>query len=344
MTFVAWLDKNFLMVGLITALTLGLVFPGPGKALVEQKVHVLMFSLSQWAVVIIFMISGLTLQAVTQWRETIKALITGSIFVLFISPLLGFPILAIDQVVAVEPMLLKGMALFCAVPTTLSSGVAMVKSAGGNVPLALILTTATNLLGVFTMPYSMSLIFQSSGNIKIDGIKMLTQLVIQTLIPLVLGILLQKVPAIKDCVTSIKAYLGKASNVCIFFVVWLNASGSQGEIAKFPAKDILVTCLLAILVHIVYRLAAYFLAESQKFPGPEWVALVLMCSQKSLPVCVSVLEALPQGISKDKGILIVPCILSHFSQLMIDGFLADRWKLDSSGNFAYFNKQALLAS
>jgi len=234
------------------------------------------------------------------------------------------------------------MALFCAVPTTLSSGVAMVKSAGGNVPLALILTTVTNLLGVFTMPYSMPVIFEGGeSDFKIDAMHMLKQLVCQTLIPLLGGIALQKVPPVKKCVTNLKATLGKASNCCIFFVVWLNASGSQDKIVHFPLKDILVVVVLAILVHIVYRTAAYFLAETFKFPGPEWVALVLMCSQKSLPVCVSVLEALPDV---PKGTLIVPCIMSHFSQLMIDGFLADRWKLDSSGQFQYFKaKEPLLA-
>merc|ERR1712151_450693 len=122
---------------------------------------------------------------VTQWKEIIKALIVGSIFVLFITPLLGLPILYLGQITSVNKVLLQGMALFCSVPTTLSSGVAMVASANGNVPLALILTTVTNLLGVFTMPWTMSMIF-SGAQVSIDGVKMLIQLVIQTLVPLLL--------------------------------------------------------------------------------------------------------------------------------------------------------------
>lgn len=336
----AWVDKNFLMLGLVLALSIGLVLPEPGKALTDAHIQIGPFSLSQIAVIAIFMISGVTLQKITQWKETLRALVIGSIFVLFITPCLGLPILCLDQVTPVNKVLLQGMALFCAVPTTLSSGVAMVNSANGNVPLALILTTVTNLLGVFTMPWSMSVIF-SGAEVSIDGLKMLAQLVYQTLIPLLLGIALRRlVPAVEKFAKDKKKLLGRSSNCCIFFVVWLNTSGSQDQIVHFPLADLGVVALLAILVHIIYRTSAYLLATCCNFPGKEWVAVVLMCSQKSLPVCVSVMEALPVGLQANKGTMIVPCIMSHFSQLMIDGFLADRWKLDDSGDFQYFKLQA----
>lgn len=330
-----WIDENFLMLGLITALLVGLIFPLPGRSLKEQNITLGSFSLSQVAVILIFMISGVTLQKDTNWKETRKALLIGSIFVLFLSPLVGLPILYLGKVTPVNKVLLQGMALFCAVPTTLSSGVAMVKSANGNVTLALILTTVTNLLGVFTMPWSMSVIF-SGADVKIDGVKMLTNLVIQTLLPLLFGIALQGIAPVKKVVTAWKKVLGKCSNCCIFFVVWLNTSGSQDKIVHFPPLDLGVVVLLAIAVHIIYRVSAYIVATASNFPSKEWVAIVLMCSQKSLPVCVSVMAALPHELQVNTGTMIVPCILSHFSQLMIDGFLADRWKLDDAGGFQYF--------
>merc|ERR1712194_736414 len=295
------------------------------------------FSLSQVAVVLIFMISGSTLQEVTEWRETLKALVVGSIFVLFISPLVGLPILYLGHVTPVNKVLLQGMAIFCAVPTTLSSGVAMVGNANGNVSLALILTTVTNLLGVFTMPWSMSVIF-SGAKVEIDGFTMLKNLVIQTLVPLLFGMGLRGPKKLKEFATdkANKKMLTRCSNCCIFFVVWLNTSGSQDKIVHFPLMDLGVVALLAIIVHVIYRLSAYFVATKGQFPNREWVAVVLMCSQKSLPVCVSVMAALPAELKVNTGTMIVPCIMSHFSQLMIDGFLADRWKLDDEGGFQYF--------
>ncbi|CAK0890775.1 unnamed protein product [Prorocentrum cordatum] len=259
------------------------------------------------------------------------------IFVLFLSPLVGVPILSLGQVTPVNRVLLQGMALFCAVPTTLSSGVAMVGSANGNVALALILTTVTNLLGVFTMPWSMSVIF-SGADVEIDGFKMLTSLVIQTLVPLVFGLGLRALQPVEKFAKDKKKILGRCSNCCIFFVVWLNTSASQDKIVHFPLLDLGVVALLAITVHIIYRVSAYLVATAFHFPNKEWVAIVLMCSQKSLPVCVSVMAALPRELQYSTGTMIVPCIMSHFSQLMIDGFLADRWKLDEAGEFEYFKK------
>lgn len=335
----AFVDKNFLMVGLVTALCIGLIFPAPGKAVQDAQIKIGPFSLPQMAVVVIFIISGMTLNKIKQWKEIIKALIVGSIFVLFITPLMGLPILYLDQVTAVNKVLLQGMAVFCAVPTTLSSGVAMVDSANGSVPLALILTSVTNLLGVFTMPWTMSVIF-SGADVTIDGFKILIQLVLQTLVPLTLGIALKQIDRIERLVKAKKKLLGRTSNCCIFFIVWLSTSGSQNKIVHFPLFDLGVIALLAIIVHIVYRIAAYLMAETFKFPSQEWVAVVLMCSQKSLPACVSVFSALPDALQVNVGTMIVPCIMSHFSQLMIDGFLADRWKLNEAGDFQYFKLPA----
>jgi sodium/bile acid cotransporter 7 len=332
-----WIDKNFLMLGLITALLIGLIFPLPGRSLKDQNITLGPFSLSQVAVILIFIISGVTLQKITNWKETLKALIIGSIFVLFLSPLVGLPILYLGQVTAVNNVLLQGMALFCAVPTTLSSGVAMVKSANGNVALALILTTVTNLLGVFTMPWSMSVIF-SGADVEIKVRPMLVDLVIQTLVPLLFGIALGKINSVQEFATKWKSVLTKCSNCCIFFVVWLNTSGSQDKIVHFPLMDLGVVVLLAITVHIIYRVSAYIMATASNFPSKEWVAVVLMCSQKSLPVCVSVMAALPLELQANTGTMIVPCIMSHFSQLMIDGALADRWKLNDKGQYEHLLK------
>jgi len=321
-SFIAWVDKNFLMIGLCLSLSIGLIFPAPGLALKGVKLGA--WGIPQFAVVLIFILSGIALQSPKEFWQP-KALIMGGAFVLFITPLIGWPMLHFlrDHV---ELTLLQGMALFCAVPTTLSSGVAMVQQANGNVPLALFLTTVTNLAGVFTMPFSMSLIFQST--VSIDVMNMLYQLVCLTLLPLGVGMMLRKASAdIEIFAKTHKQILTKMQNCCIFSVVWLMSSGAQKEIMVTPPRDLLVCALLACLVHLVYRVGAWATANMAKLPPKEWVTVVLMCSQKSLPVCVSVLSCLPAELQSKTGLLIIPCIMGHFSQLMIDGFLTIRWTI-----------------
>jgi predicted Na+-dependent transporter len=75
----------------------------------------------------IFVVSGLTLdtkEAVDAFKAP-KALIYGLIAILGITPMLGFAILEIPFS---EPAFATGFVIFCAVPTTISSGVALVSS------------------------------------------------------------------------------------------------------------------------------------------------------------------------------------------------------------------------
>lgn len=321
-SFIAWVDKNFLMIGLCLSLSIGLIFPAPGLALKGVKLG--SWGIPQFAVVLIFILSGVALQSPKEFLQP-KALIMGGCFVLFITPLIGWPILHFCRDY-VQLTLLQGMALFCAVPTTLSSGVAMVQQANGNVPLALFLTTVTNLAGVFTMPVSMSLIFEST--VSIDIMNMLYQLVCLTLLPLGVGMIVRKASAgVEKFAKTHKKTLTKMQNCCIFSVVWIMASGAQKVIMSTPPLDLFVCAVLACLVHVVYRLGAWGTANAAKLPEKEWVTVVLMCSQKSLPVCVSVLSCLPAELQPKTGLLIIPCIMGHFSQLMIDGFLTIRWTI-----------------
>lgn len=326
--FKAFADKQFLMIGLVIALLSGLIFPAPGRWLtINAKMSFggKDWGLPQLAVIIIFVNSGMGLQSLSKLNHP-KALSFGILFTLFITPLLAWPLLVFFKGY-VNMVLLQGLSLFCAVPTTLSSGIAMVQNANGNVPLAILLTTVTNLAGVFTMPISMSYIFKGAS-VHISSADMMFQLSCLTLLPLLLGLVLKNaVVAIATFAKDYKKPLTKLQNCCIFLVVWLMTSGAQSKVMHTSASDLVICIMLAILIHVVYRFCAYFAANAAKFEPEEWICVVLMCSQKSLPACVSVISCLPEELRLQGGVLIVPCIMCHFSQLMIDGFLAIRWKV-----------------
>eukprot|EP00442_Polarella_glacialis_P054929 CAMPEP_0115164300 /NCGR_PEP_ID=MMETSP0227-20121206/72966_1 /TAXON_ID=89957 /ORGANISM="Polarella glacialis, Strain CCMP 1383" /LENGTH=318 /DNA_ID=CAMNT_0002576657 /DNA_START=90 /DNA_END=1046 /DNA_ORIENTATION=+ len=295
--------RNFLILGLLTVIFTGLVFPEPGLALHDVKLGPL--GLPQLAVVVIFVVSGMCLDSVSDAVQP-KALGLSIVLVLFVTPL-------------------AGMALFCVVPTTLSSGVTMVTQAKGNVSLAVLLTTVTNLLGVLTMPFSVSQIF--SASVPIKPVDMLFELLWLTLVPLVLGMTLRRASStIKEFAKAQKKTLGLGQNSCILLVVWLMTSGAQQQIVHSSSGDLGSCLVMAGAVHLAFRVVGYLVAEAAQLPGREWVTLVLMCSQKSLPVCVSVLSALPPQLREKSGLMIVPCIMAHAAQLIIDSMLAVRWE------------------
>eukprot|EP00747_Dinoflagellata_sp_TGD_P168691 gnl/TRDRNA2_/TRDRNA2_195676_c0_seq1.p1 gnl/TRDRNA2_/TRDRNA2_195676_c0~~gnl/TRDRNA2_/TRDRNA2_195676_c0_seq1.p1 ORF type:complete len:332 (-),score=52.02 gnl/TRDRNA2_/TRDRNA2_195676_c0_seq1:297-1292(-) len=313
--------RNFLILGLLTVITAGLIFPAPGLALHNTKV--LTLSIPQLMVIIIFVVSGLALDSVSDAMQP-KALVLGIVMVLFVTPLIAWPIIMLGEAGYIENYaLVQGMALFCIVPTTLSSGVTMVTQARGNVSLAILLTTVTNLCGVVTMPWPVAKIFAATVDIHPEA--MLKDLVCMTLFPLCFGMALR--PLLDAFRKANKKPLGLTQNSCILVVVWLSVCGAQSKIFSTSGSDLTICALLAAGVHLVYRVGSAVVANVAQLPEREWVTIVLMCSQKSLPVCVSIMSVLPPVLQQITGLLIVPCIMAHASQLIIDSALAVRWQL-----------------
>mgnify|MGYP001291272657 CR=1 FL=1 len=56
-------------------------------------------------------------------------------------------------------------------------------------------------------------------------------------------------------------------------------------------------------------------------------AVVLMASQKTLPVALTVLALIPDSaVPADvKGLIAIPCITSHLGQIFIDAVIATKW-------------------
>jgi len=286
-----------------------------------------------YAIDIIFVVSGLCLETFSDAMQP-KALLLGMFLVLIVTPFLAVPILGLHHMdTTLNQSFLQGMALFCVVPTTLSSGVTMITQAKGNVSLAILLTTVTNIMGVFTMSLTAPHIF-SLKTIKISTWEMLRELLFLTLMPLCIGMALRRgLPALKEFATKNKKVLGLSQNSCILFVVLLNISKAQADLMQASSLDLAINLTLAASVHLVYRIIGYVAATVADLPPADWVTIVLMCSQKSLPVCVSVMAALPFELREKSGFFIIPCIMAHAAQLIIDSILAVRWEVGTDGKF-----------
>jgi sodium/bile acid cotransporter 7 len=55
-------------------------------------------------------------------------------------------------------------------------------------------------------------------------------------------------------------------------------------------------------------------------------ALILTASVKTLPVAVTVLSKLGPLLGGMVGVAVVPCVLAHLSQIIIDSVMVSRWK------------------
>ncbi|KAJ1435946.1 putative sodium bile acid cotransporter [Sesbania bispinosa] len=61
-------------------------------------------------------------------------------------------------------------------------------------------------------------------------------------------------------------------------------------------------------------------------------ALILVASQKTLPVMVAVIEPL-HGAFGESGLLVLPCVAAHLNQIIVDSFLVNYLRpRDNSNN------------
>lgn len=55
-------------------------------------------------------------------------------------------------------------------------------------------------------------------------------------------------------------------------------------------------------------------------------AVVLVTSQKTLPVAVTVLNQLGSALPGALGLAVIPCVVSHLTQILLDSLLVSYWK------------------
>eukprot|EP00192_Tetraselmis_astigmatica_P006473 CAMPEP_0117687150 /NCGR_PEP_ID=MMETSP0804-20121206/22956_1 /TAXON_ID=1074897 /ORGANISM="Tetraselmis astigmatica, Strain CCMP880" /LENGTH=440 /DNA_ID=CAMNT_0005499143 /DNA_START=94 /DNA_END=1416 /DNA_ORIENTATION=- len=327
----AFVIKHYLPLGFCLALTIGLAFPQPGAWL--SSITIGDYKVVQSAcIVAIFIISGLTLRT-SEVKAAIQAWLSysyGVIAILFITPFFGLVIL---QIPLQEPALTIGFAVFCCVPTTLTSGVTLATQAGGNGALALMLTVTTNVVGVFTTPLMLSLMLSLSGmdtaatgDITFDTGALILKLILTILLPTLVGkVIRESHKAVPAWVTNHKVALSLTNNSLLIIIVWMTISSGRDQILS-QGLTLLLVVGIGIALHVAFLAFNAVAVWALALPKAERKAVHILASQKTLPVAVTVLSFLPPSLG-DAGLLTIPCIIGHLSQLFIDAFLV------SSGSF-----------
>ncbi len=308
------LKKHFLPIGLVSVALLGLSFPQPGIYMAGLPTQYL-------AVSIIFICSGMLLRtsevrtALSAWKATAW----GCFSILFLTPLVG--ILVIFRL-PLDPEFQVGLALFCCVPTTLSSGIALTTQARGNMALALLLTVLTNTLGIFTVPFVLERLLEATGKVELSGGELFMDLCLSILLPLALGRLLQ--PFLAEWIGRNRARITMASNLALISIPWMKFSQSADRLAHTASASLALVVLAGVLIHVLYLGINDGASRLLRLPLEVRKALVILASQKSLPVAMTVLAFLPVP-AETKGLIAIPCITSHLTQIFLDAFLATRW-------------------
>ncbi|MFH4964511.1 bile acid:sodium symporter family protein [Gaetbulibacter sp. M235] len=311
------IDKFVLFI--IVVIGVAYLFPHWGS----KESQIPLKTISTLGISLIFFFYGLKLSpdklkaGLKNWK--LHVLVQATTFLIF--PLI---VLAFHPLIQTQEQEILWLAFFflAALPSTVSSSVVMVSIAKGNIPAAIFNASISGIIGIVVTPLWMGL-FVHSAQTDFDFTEIYIKLIVQIILPVVFGIILQR-------------YLGKLANEhsskitlfdksVILLIIYRSFSESFDEhiFSSVSLSDLLFffTAVL-FLFFIVFTLTGY-VAKKLNFNKEDQITTQFCGTKKSL-VHGTVFSAILFGNMATIGIILLPLMLFHAIQILIISIIASK--------------------
>lgn len=305
---------------MVIAMVLAWLLPEPGAA--GGILHPELLTKAGIALIFFLHGAGLSFAAmkdgISRWK--LHVIIQLTTFVVF--PLIG---LAINAAVgdSLAPELKLGLFYLCALPSTVSSSVAMTAAARGNIPVAVFNATLSSILGILLTPLWMSLLLHQQSA-PMDMQSVILDLIQWLLIPLIIGQCLR--PLIGGFIAQHKKFVGKADRCTILLLVYTSFCDSFAHhvwTGHSTATMLLIGGITTLLFFVV--LYGLILFCNRLHLDPQYRAAVVFCgTKKSLATGVPMANLIFAG-NPALSLILLPIMIYHPLQLFICGPLANKW-------------------
>jgi solute carrier family 10 (sodium/bile acid cotransporter), member 7 len=272
------------------------------------------------AVALAFLISGITLQT----RQLSSALgnvglhsyVQSYSFVLF--PLIAATLLPLSSLSPTVDALVRGTLILACLPTTIAGAPMCTRLAGGNEAAALCNAVFGNLIGIAVTPFLLFLLFGRSADVAIGTV--IWQLARDVGLPILAGQLIQRVvPGFAQRSTR---WLRVIPNICILFIVYTVLCSHWSDLAE--SSTLIIPAIVGVVVlHVLMLALCWRLSGALRFERADRIAALFASTQKTIALGMPVVELL-FGNQPNAGLLALPLMLYHPTQLVIDGVLASR--------------------
>jgi len=311
---------DWFLTGLLMAVLLAWLFPSPGAKGGWLHADVL----NKCGVALIFFLHGVALSFAALKAGTLRwplhLLVQATTFLIF--PLIGLVIyLAVAGQMSEDLRL--GFFYLCALPSAISSSVAMTAAARGNVPAAVFNATLSSVLGVFITPLWIGLLLKTGGQSLPLG-KVILDLILWLILPLVLGQLCR--PLLSAFVHKHKKGVHVVDRLTILMLVYTSFCDSMKQgvwSGRGPVTVVLTIVASAALFALVMWING-LIADRMKLPLEDRITGIFCGSKKSLASGVPMAQLMFAG-HPGMALILLPIMVYHSVQLIICGWLAGRW-------------------
>ena len=280
--------------------------------------------ITTWGISLVFFLHGANLSfdaiksGLGAWR--LHLLVQLTTFALF--PIIGF--LIYFELDFLSPEIRLGLFFLCALPSTISSSVAMTAIGKGNVAGAVFNATLSGILGMIITPFYISLIASGANGAHLDVLGAVLDIMKTLLVPFILGQILR--PILKRFLQKHKKVINMLDRTTIILIVFVAFchSNISNIWAKIPVFQLL---LIFIITALILALVLFFTTMTARWLGfnrEDEVAGVFCGSKKSLANGAPIAAILFAG-NPVLGIIILPTMIYHQLQLMVCSVIAAKY-------------------
>ncbi len=216
----------------------------------------------------------------------------------------------------ISPELSAGFLVVGATPCTLATASVWTRKAGGNDAVSMFVTIITNGTCFFVSPFLLWLTL--GGKSQVDVVPIILKLFYLVIIPIVLAQFARIQRSIAEFASNQRILLSVIAQVGILIIVVVGSLKTRelydAGTADLGWKTILVVLIVATVVHVVALLSGLGISRVFGFARADEIAVGIAGSQKTL--MIGLLLCLQVGVT------IVPLVVYHTMQLLIDAVFA----------------------
>ncbi len=219
-----------------------------------------------------------------------------------------------------------GLVVMASIPCTLASAAVWTRRAGGNDAVAILVTLITN--GACFLVTPAWLLLLTGTKTEIDFGLLVGRLALIVVLPMVIAQLFRLRLPVARWATANKIPLGVLAQCGILIIVLIGATraGVQLSSTENGSLGLLGTVLLFVMtvgVHVSMLWLGHFLSRRLRMDRADRIAVGFASSQKTmmvgLYVCLTYYDHVPLAI--------LPMVVYHVGQLLIDTLVADRLRM-----------------
>lgn len=309
------LKKYWFFIGIAGVVLGAFMLPGLGRFIRDWKILKI-------GIFLAFMLTGLKLEtrSIGEQFKNVRVLLAslGSSLILF--PLIT--VVLVRVLFGSVPDFVIGATLIAVAPVTVASGTVMTAIALGNVPLSLFICILGNCLAIFTIPFSLGFLLDTTEGIDLPVMHMLINLLLTVLLPTLIGQVLRLNSRIREQIVVYKKQSSIFSQGIVLLIIFNAVSSSTTKLAGVGGMLVYIF-LFMLALHMLMLGMNYFISRVMHLDHPSTAAFTIHTSQKTLTMTYVVwsgyfMTMAPMGL--------IPAIAYHLIQMIVDTFVANRFK------------------